>query len=502
MGLDKDVLMTLSARDEDLMRKLEQQERKYDKLKAQLTELGKKGREATKETADGFEGLANKMVGAATGILSVAAAFGLLKKGLQDARDEADAAGRRITDQASAREALLSLAKSDSHYNAMLSTTDRIRQNRGIPFERAAGIVYSAEASGQGADAEFYSKLQDVGMDPQAGIRTAKVLRDAFGGAAGVGTSRQLMEKLIVASDATPATPGDFAASVPTAAAAYGRLGKFGGDEELLAVMSRFTETFKSADAAAEKIQSLANSVATKAALGQIRFAPGEKLEGLELLEGLPRLAAEGKLRNLAGKKRLGVEEFLGDSSSITAHAILMRDKDIIGQRLKDIVAAERDADTSRSMIAIKESIRSKDPMLTTVKMASQASESQQQTAEERFGTLAKTADAYRDELTKWMRRRGDSELYIQLGRLGTWSSRLAEGDEAFLRRVSKLDNTSGGYNPLADFPQDLRDAIKKIGESADKLNNAAANLNSATMKPAGPTLSQPNSETGRPPVR
>ncbi len=286
--MDKDVLMRLVARDEDLHRALERSRADVEKLKSAMKDLKNEGKATTQETTSGFTGMGSSLAAAAGGVATMAAAFGVLKSSIDAAKQSAADAGRRITGEVSGREALLSLRGTEADYRSRVQQAEKIRNELGGDAAAAFNTVFQSGSAGMDKDTMFLARLKQVGFNPVDAISATQKLQSAFGGEAGAGDARMIAEKILAAASRSPTLASEFAKSASVASVPFASIG--GRDEELLAILSRFSEPFKTPDVAAQKIASLATQLGNKR--GQIRFGPGEEsLAGISLIEALPRLA-------------------------------------------------------------------------------------------------------------------------------------------------------------------------------------------------------------------
>jgi len=439
-----------------LVRALTRSEQEVDKLKGKLREIGQAGKKAGEQTEGAFGGKAlGSLKTYVSGLLGIAAAVGTVRKALMDIRQMSQEAGARITDDISGRRALAQIATTRKEYLSLIATAERIRQQPGMPAGEAYGVTFAAGSAGPRflQNIDMYAQLREIAFAPQAAIQSAQKLQAAFGGtgagAAGAGTGRAVVNKILAAAGPSPVMAQEIAEAAAIAAPSFAGIG--GGDEELLATLAVMAEPFKTPEAAAQRIKSVSDQLLKKRRF--ITDPRAATMSGLDLIRALPGFAAEGKLRTEGGKK-VDLTEFLAESNALQFMEIFGKQEKDIASRLDDVKRAEMETG-SGDLLARRFAIVAGDPTSVAVSKAERAEQRRLLQEENLFAVPEKLADAAIDQAIVGMRRRGASELAV-------WARRAAEG-------ITRLGTTSQQYYNLVQGSRRGREAeyLAKMGVMA-----------------------------------
>lgn len=200
-------------------------------------------------------------------------------------------------------------------------------------LNESANLIFQLESAGALGQRAFFSQLQTV--DEAADIaKTTALIRNNLGQAE-TGTLRQITSKVIAgALPATGVSPSDIARGSATAAVSAKALGL--SDEELIAAVSRVSETTGSGDLAGTQVNSLLTALIKRGAAddpalkgknfgGVLQSVIDRDLNQAELIEFFGRKEAAkafGALRDVGGFGTRVVELFQADKSDLAGQTI------------------------------------------------------------------------------------------------------------------------------------------------------------------------------------
>ena len=361
------IKMEITGDEKGLVRALRASERQVDRLKEKLAQTGRTSKQVGGEMNTTFGAKAagdlKRWVG---GLVSAGAAIGVITRGLNDLRRMEKEATARMGTAEDSRRALLQVSGGDATtYGRLLFATRQLRVTHGIEENAANRIVFNAQSAGLLKQWNLFGHLQDVNFDPSVAIKAVQKMQAGFGGVSGAGTARQILNKLLVAGESSPSRADELAEATTVAAADFGkRLG--GSDESLLAILQELSKVYTTPKGAAEKIKTLAASIADRRAKGQLSGAEG--VAGLDLILGLPSLFAGGNLRMPGGRKPTSIAEWLGSQEAIGAYEQVVSKQGEILQTRGDIIAAQSATGTPKGMLTRQFAISDADTVLQAQK--------------------------------------------------------------------------------------------------------------------------------------
>ncbi len=480
-----------------VLRELKRVQTELAKVKKGAGGAATAGTKGAKGMSSAFGGVNKTLVATAARFLSVGAAIGAITKGLTDLRAAEQAAGQRITDADSGRRALAQVATTRREFNLLVAISEKLRTERGFKAAPAFQLAFSAKSANQVQNIDLFASLREIGFAPEAGIEAVQKLQAGFGGVAGAGSGRAILNKVLAAAGPSPVLASRIASAASSASVPFAAIG--GSDEGLLSLLSVFSETFKTPEAAAERIKSISEQVSKKRATGRIKGAGN--LKGLALLRALPELAEQGRLLSEGGKPQ-SVEKFLGEGNAIAALAQIVSQREKIDKSLRNVVAAERQTGGAADLLSQRFEIIGGDPRAAVVLEAQRGAEARALAEENRFAEADKLGDALRDAELATQTKRGRHGLLLAATKAGTATERVLLGREGF---IETFLNTSG-IQP-GDLPQSLRRQLFRFAEERgleidpeirsqfrDELADVARDLKEAAtaMKDAANILNRP----------
>ena len=426
----------------------------------------------------------------AVGLLGVAAAANAATAAVRDMARERNQAGQRITNSIEGRRALIQIAGNQAEFEELKDFAKGLRTKHGYGEVEAYRATFQAGSAGERfltpQSMKLLGELRRMNISPTEGISSAQKLQSGFGGTgageAGAGNFRQIMNKLLAAAGKSPEKVGAIASSASTASVSWANIG--GTDEELLAMGAVLSKPFKTPEAGFERIKSLSSQLVRKRS--RINFK-GEALEGLELVQALPRLAREGRLLSEGGEP-MKLSKFVGEANAMEAVSALGKLDKQVAERLKIVEKAERLTGTDRSPLARRRLIGDKE--MRAVMMSQREIERLQQVQESRFGVANKAADAVDAHLQRRYIQQGYGPWTRYASRKLLGATRYVVGDEFYAEQMSRgaSPEMQRGVDQLIDEGSDAaanmtREAANKMGDAADKLTVAAEKMINAGPK-------------------
>lgn len=347
-----------------LFRSLQKIVGQQNKMKKGFEDVEKSGKKAGDATEKSFGQKAIK------GLADFAAGLNIIKSGhdkilsvMKEIRAESEKAGKGLLEARETRAQLIQVAGGNQQeFQRLVAISNQLRTTQGLTAVQANRLTFQAKSAGLEQDVQFFGRLGEIGFEPTAGIEAVQKLQAAFGvgGATGAGTSQQIINKLLEAAAQSPVGAAEIARAASTASAAFANIG--GSDEGLLALGAVFSETFKSPEAANQRIKSLATQLFKKS--DQIDFQGTEPLKGLDLISNLSELGKQGRLTDEGGNV-VDVKKFLGEANALEAvKAFETQKKEIQGirERLLEADRLQGGGILSRSL-----EIAASDPTLRTI---------------------------------------------------------------------------------------------------------------------------------------
>jgi len=319
----------------------------FDKVGAAGAKAGKSG-----EKAFGDKAVVSLQKFAAA-LLAIQAGAEKVRSTMQKVREESEKAGRSLIDASAGRRAFISISGGDpKKFREISQVAQNLRVTQGLTPQQANDLTFQLFSAGVQKDAALFAQLGDIGFKPTEGVSSVQKLQSVFGkgaGAAGAGTAEQILNKLIIAAEASPVGPGRIAGQATTAATSFAAIG--GSDEALLAMGAVLIKSFKNAESSFQRIKSLSSQIFKKGEL--IDFEPGKELRGIELIQNLSRLGREGRLRTESGDV-VDAKKFLGEVNAVEAlKAFEKRESEILALRQQLIESETTDSRTLRRNISI-----------------------------------------------------------------------------------------------------------------------------------------------------
>lgn len=397
----------------------------------------------------------NFVIGLAAGVASLQT----IKQLMLDARQISDDAGKRIVDDESARRSFRQVAGGDqATFDRLLSERDRLRQSQGLTPEEAAQLVFGAASAGDTFldDVDLFASLKDINFSADAGITSAQKLQAAFGGEAGAGSSRQILNKILAAAGPSPVMADQIAGAASITSVPFAGIG--GSDEELLALLGVLSEATRSPDDAGQKIKSLSDQIFKKRHL----ISGADGLEGLELIRALPRLAEAGQLTGESGEA-VNVQKFLGEANAMQALAMIQSLDPKVSSRLADVNAAQ--AGTGGDADLLARAIGLDDVQGEAAKLLRTSTQGREVSEEDRLAAAENLADAIIEERV----RMAGEGMFGSLGSVAT-------------RRTLQAGRFAQGSEDFAAVQIQTNEQIAaKFGAAAERLGIAAENLDQAS---------------------
>ncbi len=436
-----DLNLEITGDADQAMRELDRLMKRQQAVIGKLRATNRVAKQTGQATSKAFGGTAlSNIQSYLKGVVGVAAGFGLATKALREFRQMEKEAATRITDVASGRRALLQVADDTPELQRLNAIVAVLREQQGLSDVEAYKLTFAAKSAGQLKNAALFAQLKQIGFDPEAGIESVQKIQAAFGGRAGAGSAREILNEVLAAAGPSPVMAPKIARAASTATAQFSAIG--GTATELLAMLSIQSETFKTPEAAAQMIKSVSDQVKKKRHL----IKTDEGLTGLELLRALKRYGTEGKLFDESGK-RVDYKKFLGEGQAITAVDVLLERGQDITDRLSGIQEAGRLTGTDQGLLTKKFRMAGLDTHLSAV-FEKQAAEQARQIAEEdRFAAATLLVDSIRSKLVSYDVKKGYGAFNIFRTKANFFASRVLAGtDERFLEELFRDSaDVSGG---------------------------------------------------------
>ncbi len=424
-------------------------------------------------------GSMQKIVGGLIGAGGLLGAVHLVNRAFADMKQLGIEAGQRIAAAADVRRTIFQLADPQQ----ILKAAEALR---GRGFEEVAAYKTAFIAASAGPEfltpdaLRVLQQAREIGFTPTAAIEAPQKLQAAWPAAGplerGAGTQREILNQILAAAASSPVAAQDIASVLSAATSSWAAIG--GKPEELLALGGVLSQVFKTPEATAERIKSLADQVARK--IGEVKYRPlegpalpgapeqwryGPLPQGLELLTTLPELAQAGRLR--AGGKRVDLQGWITESLGQQALREILKQEPAITARLGEIVTAREETGTGRDLLARRAAAAGADVQLAAVTAAEIGRERREAGEEARPGVIAQLAQALRDELLADLRARGAGGIAMAHHRF-VMGAESWFGDEYFLRRnypaasaelQGRIEQVLGDLNATL---RDLRGALDR----------------------------------------
>lgn len=483
---DPKITLEMSGNDQKLARALTRTEVKIKQLEQKLRAVGTAGKSAADKTGKvGAKAVPNKtltsLTSFAAGFVSIGAAVGLATKALADFRKAQDEAAQGVKTGEQSRRALAQVAGTQGEFKRLAGISDLLRTEVGLGQIPADTLTFATKSAGLLNKSLFFGGLQEIGFDPLAGVEATQKIQAIFGGTgagrAGGGTAEQVINKVLAAAGGSPETAERIARSASIAGVDFASIG--GQDEALLAIIAELGKTFKTTDIGAERLKTLSATIQAK------RGLIDSDLQGLDLINALPRLAEEGRLTSEKGDAVRNLNTFLGSKEAIAALAAITSKRPEISAVRRDVELAERQTGTAGDILAQRQAIVESDPKLRAALSERIALNRVQLQRETQLGPTTLRADQFMHDLERGARDRGSTEFGIFLQKMLLGTGRFFLGDEQFLEdqagtRERMREREAMGLGPddaateravsEAKF-QELIDETRKTNEKLDTLN-------------------------------
>ena len=431
------IKLEMTGDEQKLARALTRSEVKIENLTKKLQDAGRAGKDAGEKTGKvGAKAVPKQTITSlgnyVKGFVSLGTAVALAGKALTDFRRIQDeAAGRIKTGELSGR-SLAQVADTPAEFKRLRGISRLLRSEVGLDQIPANELTFAAKSAGLLNKALFFGGLTDIGFDPITGVTSVLKIQASFGGKGagrtGAGTSEQLINKFLIGAGGSPEKAEALASAMSIAAVEFNAIG--GMDEALIAVVGEFSKPFKTADIGAGRFASL--SAAVKARRGLI----DSELQGLPLLNELPLLAEQGRLRNEKGDVVSDLGKFLGSKEALAASLVLQKRRPEISAVLREVELAELQTGTANDALAKRLAIVESDPQLRAAKAERIATNRAALQTELQLGPATLQADSFIQDRERAQRGRGVSELRISLEKMLLVSGRFFRGDKQFLEDV------------------------------------------------------------------
>lgn len=435
----------------------------------------------------------------ATGIVSATAALGAMKAALAAVRKEADEAGNRIVDAESGRRALLQISGGDAKRFALdKRLSEQLRVERGFTQTEADQLVFDVGSAGLRKDITTFADLRDVGFNPQAGVTAVQKLTSAFGGSGrgdtGAGGTRDIINKVLAAAAGSPVGGADIARTAAIASTSFAAIG--GGDEGLLATLAELTKTFRSPEAAGERIKSLADQIDKKrASLSADTQRQLEGKQGLELIDTIASLSESGELKlKPTGKDKLPqsvtAQEFLAESNAVQAFRAIGKQRQEIAATLTKVRQAETTTGTGKDLLSGFVGIGEQDALITSARKKRISEQGLAELQEEKFGEQEGLADALEANLKAQRLAEGTDSTFdnirrgISTGILKT--KRFIGGNQSFLDQFAQFSDDPTLQGNITTALQRTRTgpaATRTLDELAASVADLSTNVKELTAE-------------------
>lgn len=461
------IVLDMTGDEQRVLRSLVRAEKEVDNLQKQLAQarqeakrVGDAGQTAGRQHEAAFgSGAQRHLQNYLTGLVSIGGAFGTIVAGLRDIRRMEEEAGQRITDAASGRRAFLQLTSDAAEYDALVRDAERVRTGYGLKAAEAYRITFAAQSADLRESLDLFASLSDISFGAESAISAVQKIQASFGGPAGAGTPRQIINKILAATKESPLAASEFARAAPIAATEAGALGL--SDEQYVALLASLSGPFKTPQTAAERLKQVFAQVTAKqgfiALPGDIKaqMTPMQQLEDLSLFEQLGVLRGreekpivgrvlEEESKGLAAVFRQrgllpsgfgkSMEEFLGSQEAVAAARQIKIQKDVTAKRLEDIQEAQRTTGTAADLLTKRLQIGEEDPALAAEKAARVARERGELQTEKLYGSAEKLAETFVNRTIERMRTEGAGEFGLWVEQKKLEAERFIKGPQRFLR--------------------------------------------------------------------
>lgn len=453
---------------------------KVASMQARLNDLVKRGLLDQKQAGDYLDQYRGKMQGVAqagqktfgadalasvgqfaTGLLSVSAALGIIKQGLElvaAAREKALASSESLD---TANRDLASLYQTPGDFQAGLAARDAAAQKYGIQRQEASRIQFMAVSGGfNEEDTRTAFELAQV-TDAESAANLMLKSQEMFGGQV---TRRQAANIAFKAAADSPLEVQDISRYLPTAAVSARSAGF--GMEETTALMTTLTERFKGPEQASDRL----GTFLSRLALADKKY---QGMEGLEKLLG----------------DQSALKKFTGDSKELNeVSRVLQTDLEKAKQRTQGLRAASAKSgqqdDAIANAIRIRFSAKEEQAKLTKRQAEIEAEIARDQrftvTEAERLRAASQQETKIEKEQRNWAYRTG-SWLGSGLGRL-TGSARI---QTAASEAGGELMGGSIARNMLAKAPS-VYSNLEANATPQGLLRNSGAMIPFVTHSPLG----------------
>lgn len=268
--------------------------RATERAKQELDAAGKSSDQSFGDQA--VEQLANF----ATGVVSISAAVGVVKQGLElvaAAREKALGSSESLD---TANRELATLAANEAEYQALLQQRDTAAKKYGMNREEVSNALFNARSAGFDQQETETALQAGLVMDPQAASSLMVKSKAAFEGQV---TGREALNMAFTAANKTQTSAGELARFMPTAMVSAKGAGFDFADTA--ALVAKGADRFKGADQSADRFANF---------FGRLSTNEQYKGRGMEAVQELLGDATKAK-------------EFAGDSLELNQVLNVLRDE-------------------------------------------------------------------------------------------------------------------------------------------------------------------------------
>lgn len=489
MALDRDILMRLQARDEDLHRALTRSQGEVDKLKGKLKELKDAGKESTQESARGFQAVGGAIESVVLKLAALTGGLATVKRLMDDVRKTADEATARTAGVEQTTRGIYGIELDPAQQRRILGIRDRLR---GSPFgftaEEATRTAREAAEKGVLDDALLFAQLRNIGVDPVAGMEAVQKVGAAYGPQAG--TSREIINKLLEGSRRAPGGMTDIARAISVVTATGSMAGV--SDQQLLAMVGELAIPMKTADIAADRVKELFSRIerVRPDLPRELRDTPA-----YDLAFQMDDMVREGRMR-MGGKRVRTMFDLYGSVQAVEASTML----NTLEPQIKAVEERIRRAGQETGagdLFATALAGAERDRPLTAARAARVETQRRQMLEERQLAEPGALATAVVESRQRAMREGGAGELRIALEGVINAMNRWLVGDTNFLRAASD-ERATGGIQRFA--PGLSPEIARQVEEAVYRGTKRAVDEGGAVKQ--RPTLAPLNREVPQMPAR
>lgn len=494
------VQVVMTGDEATLFRSLQKIINQQDKMGEGFRKVQGAGDFAAKKLTSGFESANASMLRWVGTLGSAATAVGALTKAIGDLRDIEDQAGKSLEASAPGKRLFLQLASTEGELAALNKHADDLRA-RGMVTAAAQDVVFKARSAGMNLDEvmPLLGDLTEIGFQPQTAIEAALKFQGAFGGAgrgaAGAGSFRDIVNKLLAGAATSPVSASEMARVGSIVSSTFASIG--GQDEELVAALSQMSNITKTPETAAERLKAVSAQVAIKR---NLLPASLRDKSALDVIAALPALAESGDLfleedrprrrgERRAKREPVSLEKFLGSVEAVEGARLIATHREAIAGIEANIRAAESGTGTGGDLLGGRLALGRRQPDLVATKRKEVTERLLELERERSFGVLETAADAMQAARARALERYWGTGLG---GRMASWGvqqadrlSRAVSGPRGFLEGAIREERGNLRAHVEADELDAAVEALRTAGESL---------TDGATRLPRSPTLS-PRSE-------